>query len=133
MAEFTTGFQSLRPSFPFLDIDPNLELINQFTGMMSPPVFMDNSNLNVHTIIPFPYQEPSDFAANLEGPRFPILPEENEIQESQKRKSMDATDTISSVNPSTANSESGGTKIITVCYCFSYYPFHGFFYKFLTL
>ncbi|XP_028787820.1 transcription factor BEE 3 isoform X3 [Neltuma alba] len=88
MAEFTTDFQSFRPSFPFLDVDPNLELINQFTGMMSPLV-LDNSNLNVQSLIPFS-QEP-DFPEN-----FPVLPAENEIQDSQKRKAMDVTETSSS-------------------------------------
>ncbi|XP_028800165.1 transcription factor BEE 3 isoform X2 [Neltuma alba] len=98
MAEFTTDFQSFRPSFPFLDVDPNLELINQFTGMMSPLV-LDNSNLNVQSLIPFS-QEP-DFPEN-----FPVLPAENEIQDSQKRKAMDVTET-SSVSPTPAVSESG--------------------------
>ncbi|KAI9088079.1 hypothetical protein K1719_030056 [Acacia pycnantha] len=115
MAEFTTDFQSLRPSsLPFLDIDPNLELINQFTGMLSPSLFlMENSNLNVQSLVPFSHQDPSDdFGGNLEG-NFPVLPAESEIQDSQKRKATDVITETSSVNPTLAASETGRSKIIS--------------------
>ena len=117
MAEFTTDFQSLRPSsLPFLDIDSNLELINQYTGILSPSLFlMENSNLNVQSLVPFSHQDLSDDSGGkLEG-NFPVLPAESEIQDSQKRKAMDVITETSSENPTLAASESGRSKIISVC------------------
>lgn len=46
MAEFTSDFQSFRPSFPFLDIIDHMELMNQFKG--------DNTILNMQNfMMPF--------------------------------------------------------------------------------
>lgn len=52
MAEFTSNFKNFKPSYPFLDIDQNLELINQFQSMSHS--FMENPNLNFQSFMPFP-------------------------------------------------------------------------------
>ena len=134
MAEFTENLQRIGPSsFPFLDIDPSMELLNQFIGMNQLYV-LDNSNL-------MPYfscdtflgpQEP-EFPGNLEEDfpflfhhvnhnappvSLPIFQAENEIHEGNKRKSMDLLET-SFANSTSAVSETG-SKIKHVnffCYC----------------
>lgn len=42
MADFTADLQSFRPSFPFLDIDPNMEPTTQFTEVN--PAILENIN-----------------------------------------------------------------------------------------
>ncbi|KAK7380052.1 hypothetical protein VNO78_32404 [Psophocarpus tetragonolobus] len=125
MAEFTENVQSIRPSsFPFLDIDPSMELLNQFIGMNQH--VLENSNLTMHNLIPFSCdtflgpQEP-EFPGNLEENfpalvhhvnhnvlpvSLPIFQAENEIHQGKKRKSMDLPET-SSANSTPAVSESG--------------------------
>jgi len=133
MAEFTENLQNISSSSPFLDIDPSMELLNQFIGMNQLYV-LDNSNL-------MPYfscdtflgpQEP-EFPGNLEEDfpflfhhvnhnappvSLPIFQAENEIHEGNKRKSMDLLET-SFANSTSAVSETG-SKIKHVnffCYC----------------
>ncbi|XP_027359443.1 transcription factor BEE 1-like [Abrus precatorius] len=127
MAEFTENLQSIRPcSFPFLDIDPSMELLNQFIGINQH--VLDNSNSNMHNLMAFscdsflgPQQEPG-FPANLEENfpglvhhvnhnntvpvSLPIFPSQNEIHEGKKRKTTDTLET-SSANSTPAVSESG--------------------------
>ncbi|KAK7271246.1 hypothetical protein RJT34_26984 [Clitoria ternatea] len=131
MAEFTENLQlqSIRPSsFPLLEIDPNMELLNQFIGLNQH--VLDNSNLhmqNNNLMMPFSCdsflgpQEP-EFPGNLEENfpglvhhvsshnalpvSFPNFPPENEIQEGKKRKTMDVPET-SSANSTPTVSESG--------------------------
>ncbi|KAI4347190.1 hypothetical protein L6164_008024 [Bauhinia variegata] len=132
MAQFTADLQSFRPSFPFLDIDPNMEIINQLTGMTSN--VLDNSNLYLQSLIPFNdgfwVPPESEFRENLEGINFsgivhhvnhnalpvslPVVPSENEIQEIKKRKTMDLPET-SSANSTPQVSESAGSKIKSNC------------------
>ncbi|KAG4934176.1 hypothetical protein JHK87_048178 [Glycine soja] len=121
MAEFTENLQNISSSSPFLDIDPSMELLNQFIGMNQLYV-LDNSNL-------MPYfscdtflgpQEP-EFPGNLEEDfpflfhhvnhnappvSLPIFQAENEIHEGNKRKSMDLLET-SFANSTSAVSETG--------------------------
>jgi len=130
MAEFTENLQlqSIRPSsFPFLDIDPSMELLNQFIGMNQHVI--DNSNLTMHNLMPFSCdtflgpQEP-EFPGNLEENfpalvhhvnhnalpvSLPIFQAENKIHEGKKRKSMDLPET-SSANSTPAVSESGSKR-----------------------
>ena len=125
MAQFTEDLQSLRPSFPFLDTDPSMELINQFIGMNTH--VMENSHVNMQNLMPFSCdsffgsQEP-EFQGNLEESFLPGLvhhvnnnavpvplpnfPAENEIHEGKKRKAMDVPAT-SSANSTPAASDSG--------------------------
>lgn len=139
MAQFTEDFQSFRPSFPFLDIDPSMELINQFIGMN--PHVLDNSHVNMQNLMPFSTdsffgsQEP-DFPGNLEGSfpglghnvnnnalpvSLPNFQAENEIHEGKKRKTMDIPET-SSANSTPAASESGiKIKNVKFFYYFSIY------------
>ncbi|KAL2321189.1 hypothetical protein Fmac_030158 [Flemingia macrophylla] len=124
MAEYTENLQSIRPSsFPFLDIDPSMELLNQFIGMNQH--FLENSNLTMHNLMPFSCdtflgpQEP-EFPGNLEENfpslnavpvSLPFLQAENETLEGKKRKAMDLPET-SSANSTPAVSESGtGSKV----------------------
>lgn len=127
MAEFTENLQlqTIRPSsFPFLDIDPSMELINQFIGINQHVI--DNSNLTMHNLMPFSCdtflgpQEP-EFPGNLDENfpalvhhvnhnalpvSLPIFQAENEIHEGKKRKSVDLPET-SSANSTPAVSETG--------------------------
>ena len=126
MAEFTENMQlqsNIRPSqFPFLEIDPSMELLNQFLGMNQH--VLENSNLiPMHNLVPFSCdtflgpQEP-ECPGNLEENfpvhvnhnalpiSLPIFQAENEIHEGKKRKSMDLPET-SSANSTPAVSESG--------------------------
>ncbi|KAG5007590.1 hypothetical protein JHK85_026132 [Glycine max] len=127
MAEFTENMQLqsniIRPSqFPFLEIDPSMELLNQFIGMNQH--VLENSNLStMHNLVPFSCdtflgpQEP-EFPGNLEENfpalvnhnalpvSLPIFQAENEIHEGKKRKSVDLPET-SSANSTPAVSESG--------------------------
>lgn len=123
MADFTENLQSMRPSsVQFLDIDPSMELLNQFIGM-NQHVLVENSNLSntMHNLMPFDTflgsQEP-EYPSNLEenfpsivhhnalSNSLPIFQSENEIHEGKKRKSMDLHET-SSANSTPAVSESG--------------------------
>ncbi|KAJ7970371.1 Transcription factor [Quillaja saponaria] len=123
MAEFTADMQSYIPSFPFLDIDANIELINQFTGMT--PNVLDNSNFNFQSFMPFSadkflgHQEPefpgilADNFQDLVHQRdqnvvsipHPIIPAENEFHESRKRKAMNNMAGSSSANSTQPVSE----------------------------
>lgn len=111
MAEFTADLQSFRPLFPFLDID-NMELINQFKGVMNPHV-LDNSILNMQNLMSFSSDSflsssETEFPGNLEEDfpaglvhcvinhtnaalvSLPVSSAENEIHdEGKKRKATD--------------------------------------------
>ncbi|KAG5134326.1 hypothetical protein JHK82_025514 [Glycine max] len=140
MAEFTENMQLqsniIRPSqFPFLEIDPSMELLNQFIGMNQH--VLENSNLStMHNLVPFSCdtflgpQEP-EFPGNLEENfpalvnhnalpvSLPIFQAENEIHEGKKRKSVDLPET-SSANSTPAVSESGSKiKHVNFFYYFS--------------
>ncbi|RDX82464.1 Transcription factor BEE 3 [Mucuna pruriens] len=118
MAEFTENLQSnIRPSsFPFLDIDPSMELLNQFIGMNQH--VLDNSNLMPFSCDTFLGPE---FPGNLEdnfpsllhhNVSLPIFQAQNEIHHGKKRKTLDLPQT-SSANSTPAVSESGtASKII---------------------
>ncbi|XP_057443484.1 transcription factor BEE 1-like [Lotus japonicus] len=128
MAEFTENLQSIRPSFPFLDIDPSMELLSQFMGM-NPQHVMDNSNMNMNmqNLMPFSCDsilgpEEPEFPENLEGTfpglvhhvshnafpvSLPIFPAEDEIIEGKKRKMIMDIQETSSANSTPAVSESG--------------------------
>ncbi|KAK2397563.1 basic helix-loop-helix (bHLH) DNA-binding superfamily protein [Trifolium repens] len=130
MAEFTENFQHIiRPSFPFIDSDQSMEILNQF---------MENSNMNMmQNLMPFScdnilehhqQQEHELFPRNLEENfhglvhhhhhvnnhnhnavqvSFPNFQEENKVHhEEKKRKFMDFQET-SSANSTPAVSESG--------------------------
>ena len=141
MAEFTENFQNIiRPSFPFLDSDQSMELLNQF---------MENSNMNMmHNLMPFScdsilehhqqQEQEHVFPRNLEENfhglvhhvnnqnhnavhvSLPtIFQEENKVHhEGKKRKMMDFQET-SSGNSTPAVSESGSkTKLVNFFYFF---------------
>ncbi|XP_054820368.1 transcription factor BEE 1-like isoform X2 [Prosopis cineraria] len=124
MAEFATDLQAFRSSFHFLDIDPSMELINQFTGMR--PCVLDNSALHFQSLISFS----CDTSLASPQPQFerkleeifpslvhhvnhnavpvssPNFPGENEVHESKKRKPTDVLQT-NSTNSTPAPFESG--------------------------
>ncbi|CAK9167829.1 unnamed protein product [Ilex paraguariensis] len=51
MADFTSNFQCFEPSIPFLDADPNMELINHFPELN--PSAIESSNLNFQNFMGF--------------------------------------------------------------------------------
>lgn len=66
MAQFSAD---LKPSFPFLDIEPsNMELINQYADQFNHPSVLDYSSLN-HFPSYMPFSN-DNFFGNL-GPEFP--------------------------------------------------------------
>lgn len=141
MAEFTENFQNIiRPSFPFLDSDQSMELLNQFIGINQH--VMDNSNMNMQNLMSFssdsilcPSQQ--EFPGNLEEdfhhglvhhhnavqvsvPNFEVG---NKVHDAKKRKIMDFQET-SSANSTLAVSESGSkTKLVNflLLFFFSFY------------
>ncbi|KAF7819884.1 Transcription factor BEE 3 [Senna tora] len=109
MAEFTMDFQSFKPSFPLLDIDPSLELITQFTGM-NPLLHFDNNNSNLNyfqSLHIHPFSHEPDFPGNLEHnfpPNFAAENEnENETHEDAKKRKAMVTDHVPA-ETSSANS-----------------------------
>lgn len=52
MSNFISNSHSFKPLFSFLDIDPNMELLNQFTDLN--PNLVEPSNLNSHNFMNSP-------------------------------------------------------------------------------
>ncbi|PNT09623.1 hypothetical protein POPTR_012G055700v4 [Populus trichocarpa] len=130
MADFTADLQSFRPPFPFLDIDPSMVALSQFTEVSQ--AILDNPSVNnIHSFMPFT----SDNFFSHQAPEFPgnlaegfagifhqndqnVMPvsqpfttpgNESEFQESKKRKAMDVSES-SSMNSSPQVSESGSKR-----------------------
>ncbi|CAL5445153.1 unnamed protein product [Camellia sinensis] len=112
MDEFTPEIlQTQKPSFSFLDIDPNTELMNHFAELN--PTSMENPNLNFQSFMGFSsldnffmHQQP-EFPGNL-ADNFPsifhhedknVLPAAEPIfsagNENKKRKAMDVPESCS--------------------------------------
>lgn len=155
MADFTADLQSFKPSFPFLDIDPNMELILQFSGIS--PSVLENSNFNLQPLLPFSNDNflgsqtaefPGNLAENFLGivnqnnqnhaAPFPQLsstssaPAGNEFQESKKRKIMEISES-SSANTSPHISETGVKRknviISSFLFDIEYFPSSSFFWS----
>lgn len=115
MAEFTVDMQGFRSSFPVLDIDQNMDIINQYAGLN--PSVLETSNLDFHCYNPFSngnvfgHQAP-EFTANLaetipatfhefnqnvmpEAQHINVTAAGNEFHESQKRKATDMSESSS--------------------------------------
>ncbi|KAL5544791.1 hypothetical protein UlMin_008575 [Ulmus minor] len=123
MAEFSADLQSFKPQFPFLDIDPNMEEMTQFSGI-SPNTVLDNSNLmNFQSFLPFSSENfftnqapdfPGNLAENFPGIS-PVAPQlsaslaGNGLYESRKRKEMDISESSSGIT-SPQVSETGMRK-----------------------
>jgi len=130
MADFTADLQSFRPPFPFLDIDPSMVALSQFTEVSQ--AILDNPSVNnIHSFMPFT----SDNFFSHQAPEFPgnlaegfagifhqndqnVMPvsqpfttpgNESEFQESKKRKAMDVSES-SSMNSSPQVSEIGSKR-----------------------
>lgn len=143
MAEFTENFQNIiRPSFPFLDSDQSMELLNQF---------MENSNMNMmQNLMPFScdnnilehQQQEHVFPRNLEDNfHGQVNSHNNAVQVSlqnfqenkvhdgnnKKRKMMDFQET-SSANSTPAVSETGSkTKLVKFLLLLLFFSFILFF------
>ncbi|KAG8661548.1 hypothetical protein MANES_01G011042v8 [Manihot esculenta] len=117
--EFTADLQGFRPSFPFLDINPTVESMNQFTDSFTSnldPIQTFNTYMPFSTDYSFTHQAlaAAEFPGNLEG-KFPSIFRQNkqnivfpvshgqqykgEFLESRKRKAMDVSES-SSLNSS---------------------------------
>ncbi|KAF9671377.1 hypothetical protein SADUNF_Sadunf12G0041000 [Salix dunnii] len=130
MADFTADLQSLRPPFPFSDIDPSMVALNQFIEVNQG--ILDNPSVdNIHSFMPFTI----DSFFSHQAPEFPgnlaesfagifhqndqnVMPvsqpfttpgNESEFQESKKRKATDVSES-SSMNSSPQVSESGSKR-----------------------
>ncbi|XP_021676465.2 transcription factor BEE 3 isoform X2 [Hevea brasiliensis] len=134
--EFTADLLGFKPSLPFLDIDPNLESLNQFSVVNQ--TILDTSNLNSIHSFDVPFSSDNFFSHQAAAAEFPgnladnfpgifhqnnhhnIMPvshgqsfstpgNESEFLESNKRKAMDVSES-SSLNSSPQVSESGKGK-----------------------
>ncbi|KAL4362055.1 hypothetical protein GQ457_04G012300 [Hibiscus cannabinus] len=94
MADFTSNLHSFKHSFSFLDIDPPMDSLDQFTELN--PSLVDNSVLNYQSIFPSSFDNlfsnqtqvvPGDVSGgDLQSQ--PIVAK-TEFHESNKRKSLD--------------------------------------------
>ncbi|KAA8542714.1 hypothetical protein F0562_023787 [Nyssa sinensis] len=116
--------QNFKPSFSFLDFDPNVELLNHFPDLN--PSVLDNPNLNFQGFMGFSndnflVQQAPEFPGNLiesfPGIFYPddksvvlasepIVSAGSDFHESKKRKAMDVSES-SSGNSSPLVSENG--------------------------
>ncbi|KAM0019653.1 putative transcription factor bHLH family [Helianthus debilis subsp. tardiflorus] len=116
MEGFTSSFHSFKPSFPFIDVDQNMVLLNQFS------IQYDNSNMSSQTIMGLPNDNffcqqvlPSmdhQFMQNFQ----PVFQHEHKNAkmireavpvENQKRKTMDVSSNSSGNSSSHPLTESG--------------------------
>ncbi|CAN6717502.1 unnamed protein product [Malus baccata var. baccata] len=119
MSEFTEDFQSIKPSFPFLDIDPNMELVNQFADQFNVPSVMEYPSLNFHTYMPFTTdsylfsnQEPEFPAGNMveNFPKLEVHQTVADVSETKKRTAVgDASQSSSGISTPPV-SETGITR-----------------------
>lgn len=131
MADFTSDLQSFRSSFPFVDIDPAIEPINQFseinqTNLNSFQGFLPFSNdnfLGQQTVPEFPGNLAENFPgifqhninnrnSNVDVPSasyqaIPSVTNYNDPSDSKKRKAVDVVSESSSMNSSPQVSRSG--------------------------
>jgi hypothetical protein len=152
MAEFPADLQSFRPSFPVLDIDPNMDIINQYAGLN--PCVLETSNLDFQSFMPFSnhnvftHQAP-EFTANL-AENIPTtfhefnqnvepvdqhinVAAENEFYESKKRKTMDLAESSSGTSSPTVSEDVIQKKKKKVMIIFTYYIAQlGFVFAFLA-
>ncbi|XP_022738210.1 transcription factor BEE 3-like [Durio zibethinus] len=123
MDDFTSGLQSFKQSFSFLDIDPTMESVNQFAKRNSSVI--DNSVLNYQSL-PFSNDNffsnqassiPGNWGENLPGfvhhsnhssvsVAQPIVTAKTEFQESKKRKALGVSESSSGNSSSPQVSES---------------------------
>jgi len=142
MAEFTADLQSFRPSFPVLDVDPNMENLSVLTTSD-----MDFQNFMSFSNDKFFCHQPPEFTGNYFVENFPGTVHQfnqnaapvvaqptdvvagNEFHESRKRTAMDNTPENSSGTSSPPVSESATrSKNVFICYVSSTF----FFLFFLT-
>ncbi|KAK3007497.1 hypothetical protein RJ639_014696 [Escallonia herrerae] len=113
MADFSSNLQSLKPSFSFLNFDPNMELMSQFAGLNSSIV--ENSTLNFQSFFGFSNdtlctQQVPDFPGYL-AENFPSIfhPDEknvlpvsgpvgDDVRQSKKRKATQYSETSSGIS-----------------------------------
>ncbi|KAF5777621.1 putative transcription factor bHLH family [Helianthus annuus] len=116
MEGFTSSFHSFKPSFPFIDVDQNMVLLNQFS------IQYDNSNMSSQTIMGLPNDNffcqqvlPSmdhQFMQNFqqgfqhEHKNAKMIPEAVPV-ENRKRKTMDVSSSSSGNSSSHPLTESG--------------------------
>ncbi|XP_022735389.1 transcription factor BEE 1-like isoform X2 [Durio zibethinus] len=125
MADFTSDSQNFKQSFSFLDIDPTMESLTQFTELNQSVV--DNSSLNYQSFLPFSGdnffsgQAPEilqNWGDNLPGfihhsnhssvsVAQPIVTARTEFHESKKRKALDVLESSSGNSSCPRVSESG--------------------------
>lgn len=133
--EFTADLQGFRPSFPFLDINPTVESMNQFTDSFTSnldPIQTFNTYMPFSTDNSFTHQAAAaaEFPGNFEG-KFPSIFRQNkqnivfpvshgqqykgEFLESRKRKAMDVSESSSLNSSSLQVSQIGKGKTVNAC------------------
>ncbi|XVF09583.1 hypothetical protein REPUB_Repub07fG0106800 [Reevesia pubescens] len=129
MADFTSDLQSFKQSFSFLDIDPTIEPLNQFSELN--PSVIDSSALNYQSsFLPFSNDSffsnqapeiPGNWGENLPGfihhsnhssvsVAQPIVTAKTEFHESKKRKAFDVSESCSGNSSSPQVSDCGMIK-----------------------
>ncbi|XAR63921.1 hypothetical protein NMG60_11024074 [Bertholletia excelsa] len=125
MAEFTADMQcyNYKPPFSYLDIDPNMELVNQFpeanpTCMEINPNFQSSEAFSMDNL--FMQQQPPEFPGNLADIftgifhqdsknvlpiAEPIVPPADKFQKCKKRKAIDVPECSSGISSAQPVSE----------------------------
>ena len=146
MADFTSDLQSFKQSFSFLDIDPTMEPLNDFTELNQSVI--DNSALNYQSFLPFfsdnlfsneAPEIPGNWGDNLPGfihhsnqgsasvADQPIFTTKTEFHESKKRKALNVSECSSGNSSSPQVSESGiKRRNVRIKYVQSFFPFQFF-------
>lgn len=120
MADFTSEIQSLKPSFSFLDFDPNMELLmNQFTNQNPASTGMGFSIDNFFTTQQVPDEFPGNLAENIPGifhvdeknvilNSAPPLGNGNEFHQCKKRLELDSSSSSVISSPQTSDNGNKG-------------------------
>ncbi|KAI3869914.1 hypothetical protein MKW92_039771 [Papaver armeniacum] len=72
MAEFTANLQCYKPTLPYLDMESNIELMNQFSEL-NPNVLQNNSNLGLQSFMNSTVYCDEYSFAHQEQAEFPVL------------------------------------------------------------
>ncbi|RZC68199.1 hypothetical protein C5167_031452 [Papaver somniferum] len=72
MAEFTANLQCYKPTLPYLDMESNIELMNQFSEL-NPNVLQNNSNLGLQSFMNSTVYSDEYSFAHQEQAEFPVL------------------------------------------------------------
>lgn len=125
MAEFTSDIQTFKSSSSFLEVDPNMEFLNQFTHLNPSP--MDTPSSNFQSLMGFSIdnfftQQVPGFPNNL-ADNFPAIfdhdeknvvldsaPPENDLHRCKKRIAIHELDSSSGNSSPRSSSDNGNIR-----------------------